>query len=142
MNKISIILVSILILFIASCKKDLTPNALTGASGTSSVSETDLLKDSVYLYMKEIYLWHDLIPSYNDFNPRQYTGTDDEKSASAVLDAIRKLQPLDRFSFVTTKETSEGLQTGADVDYGFFIKAASVDKADPVDSIRWFVTYV
>lgn len=58
------------------------------------------------------------------------------------MNAIRNLQPLDHFSFVTTKEASAGLQTGADEDYGFFIKAASVDKADPVDSVRWFVTYV
>ncbi|MEJ7683159.1 MAG: hypothetical protein WKG06_35945 [Segetibacter sp.] len=40
------------------------------------------------------------------------------------------------------KKLLRGLQTGADVDYGFFIKAASVDKADPIDSVRWFVTYV
>lgn len=142
MQKTFIAFASVLILFITSCKKDITDNASSGSTDTSSVSQTDLLKDSVYLYSKEIYLWHDLIPSYDTFNPRQYTGTDDLELASAVLDAIRKLQPLDRFSFVTTNEASAGLETGADVDYGFFVKAASVDKADPVDSVRWFVTYV
>jgi hypothetical protein len=44
-----------------------------------------------------------VIPSYEAFNPRQYNGTADIKSATAVMDAIRKLQPLDHFSFVTTK---------------------------------------
>lgn len=139
MYKVLITLTSFLILFITSCKKDIKE---TGGPGTSSVSQTDLLKDSVYLYSKEIYLWQENIPSYEAFNARQYSGADDQKSASAVMNAIRKLQPLDRFSFVTTKEASAGLQTGADVDYGFFIKAASIDKADPVDSVRWFVTYV
>ncbi len=142
MHKVLIALISVLILFVTSCKKDITNNPAPGGSDTTSVSQTDLLKDSVYLYSKEIYLWHNVLPSYQAFNPRQYSGADDLKSASAVMNAIRKLQPLDRFSFVTTKETSAGLQTGANVDYGFFIKAAYVDKADPIDSVRWFVTYV
>lgn len=141
MHKVFITITSILILFITACKKDITDKITNGGPGTS-VSQADLLKDSVYLYSKEIYLWHDLIPSYETFNPRQYSGADDQKSASAVLNAIRNLQPLDHFSFVTTKENSQSLQTGADVDYGFFVKAASVDKSDPVDSVRWFVTYV
>lgn len=142
MHRVLITFSGVLILFIASCKKDITNTPSTAGSDSASVSQTDLLKDSVYLYSKEIYLWHDVLPSYAAFNPRQYTGSDDLKSASAVMNAIRKLQPLDRFSFVTTKETSAGLQTGASVDYGFFIKAASVDKADPIDSVHWFVNYV
>lgn len=142
MHKVLITITSVLILFITSCKKDITNAPSTIASDTASVSPTDLLKDSVYLYSQEIYLWQDLIPSYKAFNPRQYSGADDLASASAVMNAIRKLQPLDRFSFVTTKETSQGLQTGAAVDYGFFVKAASIDKADPIDSVRWFVSYV
>lgn len=142
MHKVSILLISILILFITSCKKNIDVNPSGGDSTISSASQTDLLKDSVYLYSKEIYLWQDLLPSYEVFNPRQYSGADDLASASAVMNAIKNLQPLDHFSFVTTKENSAALQTGEDVDYGFFIKAASVDKADPVDSVRWFVTYV
>ena len=142
MQKILITITSVLILFITACKKDIKENTPNSVPGTSSVFQSDLLKDSVYLYSKEIYLWQDVIPSYEAFNPRQYSGADDQKSASAVMNAIKKLQPLDHFSFVTTKETSAGLQTGASVDYGFFIKAASVDKADPIDSVRWFVNYV
>ena len=142
MHKVLASVFCILILFITSCKKDITNGPSASGSDSSSVAQTDLLKDSVYLYSKEIYLWHDVLPSYDAFNPRQYTGADDLASASAVMNAIRKLQPLDRFSFVTTKESSQGLQTGASVDYGFFIKAASIDKADPIDSVHWFVSYV
>src|SRR4030095_2920247 len=124
-------------LFFISCKKDNSP-VKTPASTTT---EEDLLKDSVYLYTKEVYLWQDVIPGYDQFNPRQYTGSTELESAQNVMNAIRKLQPLDRFSFVTTEEESNGLQTGEENDFGFFIKAASIDQADPIDSIYWFVTY-
>ncbi len=142
MEKVLFVITVVLILFITACKKEIIPNPPTTDSTATSASLTDLLKDSVYLYSKEIYFWDDLIPSYETFNPRQYSGTDDIKSATAVMDAIRKLQPLDHFSFVTTKANSEKLMTAEDLDHGFFIKAASVDKAAPIDSVRWFVTYV
>ena len=58
------------------------------------------------------------------------------------MNAVRNLQPLDRFSFVTTIEQSNGIQTGQDQDFGFFIKAGSIDKAPPTDSVFWYVTYV
>jgi carboxyl-terminal processing protease len=125
-------------LFIISCKKENSP---AKAPGSTTTTEEDLLKDSVYLYTKEVYLWQDLIPGYDQFNPRQYTGSTELESAQNVMNAIRKLQPLDRFSFVTTEEESNGLQTGQDNDFGFFIKAASIDQADPIDSVYWFVTY-
>ena len=96
-------------LIIISCsKKDNSP----GKTPTSTATEEDLLKDSVYLYTKEVYLWQDLIPGYEQFNPRQYTGSTELESAQNVMNAIRKLQPLDRFSFVTTEEKSNSLQTG------------------------------
>jgi carboxyl-terminal processing protease len=109
---------------------------------TTTASQQDLLKDSVYLYTKETYLWQDVIPAYAQFNPRQYTGATDQEAAQNVMDAIKKLQPLDRFSFVTTRAVSDGLESGQNLDYGFFVKAAYVDKAQPYDSAYWFVSYV
>jgi C-terminal processing protease CtpA/Prc len=127
-----------------ACKKgiDDVPVTPPAPPPTTSVSQADLLKDSVYLYSKEVYLWNDIIPPYQQFNPRQYSGATEFEAASNVMNGIRKLQPLDRFSFVTTRESSAGLQSGADVDFGFFIKAASIDKTDPIDSVFWFVSYV
>ncbi|GEO08961.1 peptidase S41 [Segetibacter aerophilus] len=93
------------------------------------------------MYTKEIYLWQEVIPSYEVFKPKQYTGATDKDAATAEMNAIRALQPLDRFSFVTTKEESEGLQTGVAVDYGFFVKAAAADKVEPIDFVRWYVEY-
>jgi len=121
---------------VISCRKNDHP-----ASSATTASKEDLLKDSVYLYTKEVYLWQDVIPPYNQFNPRQYKGSTELESAQDVMNGIRKLQPLDRFSFVTTQEESAGLQTGQDQDFGFFVKAASIDKAEPVDSVVWFVSY-
>ena len=123
---------------IISCKKKDVP---APNPGTSTPTKEDLLRDSVYLYTKEVYLWQDVIPSYDQFKPRQYKGSTELESAEKVMTAIRNLQPLDRFSFVTTQEQSNGLQTGEDADFGFFIKAASIDMVSPVDSIYWFVTY-
>ena len=121
-----------------SCKKKDVP----APNPTSSTpTKEDLLQDSVYFYTKEVYLWQDVIPAYDQFKPRQYKGSTELESAQKVMTAIRSLQPLDRFSFVTTQEQSDGLQTGEDVDFGFFIKAASIDVVAPVDSVYWFVTY-
>ena len=145
MNNKFLTLTLSLVLFITSCKKDIDTDTDTGTTDTTvtpAASRIDLLKDSVYLYSKEMYLWQDLIPSYDIFNPRKYTGSTELESATAVMNGIRALQPLDRFSFVTTKEASDGLQTGESVDLGFFIKAGSVDFALPIDSVRWFVSYV
>ena len=103
---------------------------------------SELLMDSVFLYSKEVYFWNDRMPSYRQFNPRQYKSNTDLNSASGVMNAIRKLQPLDRYSFVTTKEKSDGIQTGQNKDFGFFIKSASIDVTNPIDSIYWFVSYV
>jgi carboxyl-terminal processing protease len=143
MRKILFVSASLVVLFISACKKELDSDVpLVGTDTTASTSQVNLLKDSVFLYSKEIYLWNSLIPTYEQFNPRQYTGSTDLEAASGVMNAIRSLQPLDRFSFVTSKEASDGLQTGADVDYGFFVKAAATDKVEPIDSVHWYVSYV
>ena len=137
--KARFILSAFILLLVISCKKnnDDAPSHPTG-NGT----QEELLMDSVYLYSKEVYFWNDLIPSYEEFKPRQYKGSGELASAQNVMAAIRDHQPKDRFSFVTTLEESQAIQTGEDKDYGFFVKAASIDLEEPTDSIYWFVTYV
>lgn len=127
-----------------SCKKTDSPDP--GNNDTiPTASKMDLLKDSVYLFTKEVYFWHEVIPDYNTFNPRKYSGSTELEAAQNVMTAIRNLQPQDKkhgYSFVTTQEESDGIQTGEDKDYGFFIKAATFEKIQPVDSVRWYVEYV
>ncbi len=145
-NYPGLIILSVLLLLVISCKKN--NDAGSPGSGTDSLSAADksnLLKDSLYLYTKEAYLWHEVIPSYAIFNPRQYTGSTDLVAAQNEMAAIRALQVQDNkhsYSFVTTQAGSNAIQTGSNQDYGFFIKAASLDKALPNDSIYWFVEYV
>ena len=133
------------ILILSACKKEINETVVTTPTTPTTpttASQLDLLKDSVYLYSKEVYLWEELIPSYDQFNPRQYAGTTLLEAGSAVMNGIRNLQPLDRFSFVTSKESSAGLQSGENVSLGFFIKAAAADRVDPIDSVHWYVSYV
>ena len=127
-----------------SCKKEDVGSG-TDTPPVSNASRLDLLRDSIFLYTKEIYLWHEVLPSYETFNPRKYTGSTDLEAAQKVMSAIRNLQPQDKkhaYSFVTTQEESDQIQTGEDKDYGFFIKAAAIDKVQPFDSVFWFVQYV
>lgn len=134
----------IVLVTIMSCKKEKDNNNNSGGTNNPppATSGEERSMDSVYLYSKEVYLWNDKIPAYDQFNPRQYKGNTELESAQKVMAAIKALQPLDRFSFVTTREESNGLQTGEDQDFGFFVKAASIDLAQPIDSVYWFVTYV
>lgn len=126
-----------------ACQKGISDNPNpTDTTGTNSGTQSDKLKDSVYLYTKEVYLWHAVIPSYAQFNPRGYSGATDLESATNVLNAIKALQPLDRYSFVVSKEQSDGLQTGASKDFGFLVQAAAADYAYPIDSVYWYVNYV
>ena len=142
-NALYVLMTAVVTFSLFSCQKELTPEPTTPTDTTGTTpSRLDLLRDSVFLYSKEVYLWNNLIPTYDQFNPRQYSGADEITTATNVLDAIRALQPLDRYSFVTTKEESDGLQTGESKDWGFFVKGAYVDKAEPLDSARWFITYV
>jgi C-terminal processing protease CtpA/Prc len=122
-----------------SCKKDHGDNS---PAPPGAETAEDRLMDSVYLFSKEVYFWNDVLPAYEQFNPRQYKGSSQLSSAENVMEAIRGREPKDRFSFVTSIEESNGIQSGEASDFGYFIKGASIDVAAPVDSIFWFVNYV
>ena len=138
--KTKLVFVLAILFLVTACKK----NHDSGGNNPppNPPTEEELVMDSVYLFSKEVYFWNTIIPGYDQFLPRQYKGSTPLESAQKVMDAIRKLQPLDRFSFVTTIEQSSGIQTGQDKDYGFFLKAGSLDQVQPYDSVYWFVTYV
>jgi len=69
MNKI-IYAVFLLAVIFTSCKKDKNgttvnsdkDNDIHGGLGTTNASQLDLLKDSVYGYAREEYLWYDALP--------------------------------------------------------------------------------
>lgn len=139
--KTKLVLTSMAFLVLAlSCKKNSQSNNGNTPPGTGTAEEK--VMDSVYLFSQEVYFWNSVLPTYDQFNPRQYKGSDELGSATNVMNAIKKLESLDRYSFVTTIDQSNAIQSGAGTDFGFFVKAYAVDVVAPVDSIYWFVNYV
>ncbi|WP_134088127.1 S41 family peptidase [Olivibacter sp. XZL3] len=75
----------VLSLFISACKKD-NPGIDNGGnpddgSNTKQTPTTDrmaLTNDSIFLYAKQIYYWNEELPSYDVFEPRQYTSNSDK----------------------------------------------------------------
>ncbi len=51
-------------------------------------TRADLTKDSIFFYAKEVYLWNQSLPTYDQFNPRKYTGrsTDLENYEEELFD--------------------------------------------------------
>ncbi len=110
---------------LSSCHKD----RKTDVSNTS-----DLLKDSLYLYEKEDYLWNDAIPAYVAFNPRSYNGSSDLSSLSKEIFAISQLKintsttkpyeyykvdpTVPKYSFVDDGTETASLN-GTNDDFGF-----------------------
>jgi C-terminal processing protease CtpA/Prc len=90
MKKLFYLILVLSVTLIAACKKEkkVTP-VVTGpdAPGTT----LDKIKDSVFLYAKEDYLWNTSLPAYTAFNPRSYTGGDDITALTNELNAISQI---------------------------------------------------
>jgi carboxyl-terminal processing protease len=98
------------VLFLASCKK----SAIDPTAAATTATTADI-RDSLYLYMKDVYLWYDKIPG--TFNTRAYTDPQVE------MDTLVKVQPLDRWSFVEKAATFNSyFANGQTGDFGFWIK--------------------
>jgi C-terminal processing protease CtpA/Prc len=112
----------------SACKKD--PKATpppTPPEGT----RLQLSLDSLYLYAKETYLWYDVLPDYNTFNPRSFAGDDELTSLKAELYKISQYkinsvtsQPYEytgtvnrpKYSFVETGNAAQGIKGSIDLD--------------------------
>ena len=103
-------------------------------SQSSTITYLDQVQDSVYYYEKEDYLWNTAIPSYNAFDPRSYTGSNDLAALSSEITAISQLKinpstgkPYEyyppapgtpKYSFIDNGVTSN-LLAGQNDDFGF-----------------------
>jgi C-terminal processing protease CtpA/Prc len=76
------------------------------------------LRDSVYIYAKELYLWTDRMPSIVDFKPKNYATANDVISAVRTFSPVQNNQYVDRFSFVQRKVDWDNSSAGARSDYG------------------------
>ena len=122
MKKILYLAIILFAGLITSCKKD------------NKTSSLNLLKDSIYMFEKEDYLWNDAIPDYASFNPCGYTGSSDLTALSNELTAISQLKinpstgkPYEysnghpgraKYSFVDDGSTTSELN-GVGADFGF-----------------------
>ena len=119
--------------FVLSCKKDNSDNN-NNTQPSKNGSTLDLIRDSIYLYSQEAYLWYDGLPDYATFNPRGITGTND---LSALMKEVDKLsqykinqatnKPYEfyesspgeaKYSFIDEGGTSTQLN-GINGDFGF-----------------------
>ncbi len=94
-NKIFILLAGVMI-SLSACKKSkvtTTPAPTPTPPTTPTASRADLSRDSIYLYAKEIFLWNDVIPTYEAFNPRRFTtASTDLGNYNAELNALVQLK--------------------------------------------------
>ncbi|GAB2798011.1 S41 family peptidase [Rhabdobacter roseus] len=103
------------VLSLVNCKKTALDTVAPVAATPAVATTTADIRDSLYLYMEEVYLWYDKLPTA--FNTRAYTDPQTE------MDTLVWVQPLDRWSFVQKAATFNSYfadgQTG---DFGFWIK--------------------
>lgn len=78
-----------MIISVSSCKKDKSfeeepPAKESNLKQTATMDRNLLTLDSIFLYAKEVYYWNEALPSYDDFNPRQYKNAGDELSGYEI----------------------------------------------------------
>jgi len=90
MKKIYYVAIILFISSLTACKKDNknNNNNNNNNNGTPKPTTLDLIKDSVYLYAKEDYLWFDALPSYDAFSPRSFKDPSDLNALQSELDAL------------------------------------------------------
>lgn len=121
----SLLFLLVTLIFLASCRKDNNNNV--SQSTIDSLRRADsitlvenLTKDTAWLYAKELYLWYKTLPS--NFNVRSYS------DPNAIMNAIRAYSvepgftdPVDRWSFATTKKEWDDVSSGISGDFGLGI---------------------
>lgn len=122
--KFKYLLIGVFSLFtILACKK--TEPIIPTISPSNPGTRAELTKDSIYLYAQQVYLWNTGMPTYANFNPRQYATNDD------VLEAIINLKtpgkPIDKYSFIDGGTTAAAIGGGVSGDYGFSVVFTATD---------------
>ena len=122
-------------LILGACKKN---KDVVAPPPPPQVSPADKIKDTVLLYSRDIYLWHEQIPS--TFNARNYADPD------KIMTAIRPYSketgfttPVDRWSFAYKKAEWDNVSGGVSQDFGlnvFFLnnsdlRVKAVEKRSP-----------
>jgi len=88
MKKIFYVTLIVLTGLISACKKNPNVTPVDNSKTASKPSTLDLIRDSIYLYAKEDYLWFDQLPDSATFKPRSFTNADDLTALTAELDKL------------------------------------------------------
>jgi C-terminal processing protease CtpA/Prc len=137
MRKIFYFLALISVASISACKKNKPIN--NGDDGTTGPPSTgtalDRIRDSVYLYPQETYLWYNQLPTYKNFQPRNYVSSDTITGLSSEVDHLSQYainpassQPYEyydntgtaKYSFIDDGSVSNEL-SGNGGDFGFSV---------------------
>lgn len=138
---------------ISACKKDKpADNGGDNDNPPPGGSTIEKVRDSVFLYAKEAYLWNDALPNYKTFNPRSFSEGDDLTSLTKEVDKISQYKknpatnlPYEnsltspgeaKYSFIDEGDV-QGELGGSGGDFGFGLHYYNINN---VVSLR--VTYV
>jgi C-terminal processing protease CtpA/Prc len=110
-RKYFLILGTVSLLALGACKKENTDPPTTPPTvppTTTTATRQQLTLDSIFLYAKEIYYWNDKLPTYEVFNPRQYTtaSTDLANYENALLNVAKYSNPFEWVSGSTEPKFS------------------------------------
>ena len=121
---------------LSACHKD--KKIIVNATDSTAIKLeiSNLIKDSVYLYTKETYLWYDALPDYKTFAPRSFTGANELAALTSEVDKLSqyKINPATnlpyeyyaadpgsaKYSFIDDGSVSTELG-GVSGDFGFSV---------------------
>jgi carboxyl-terminal processing protease len=90
--KKALLIATLLLMVFTACKKskpaDDSSTTTTTITTPTTGSTLDFMRDSMYLYAKEDYYWHNDLPTYDAFKPRSFTGADDLTALNNELYAL------------------------------------------------------
>ena len=132
MKKLFYSLILLSAISFSSCSSKKSNPVVDGPTKTGTT--LDLIKDSVYLYEKEEYLWYASVPNYATVNPRAVTDPSDANALQKLVDKMSQYainpatnKPYEyyspdpgeaKYSFIDDGTVS-GELNGVNGDYGF-----------------------
>lgn len=135
MKKIFYLLILLFVVAASSCNKAKiipTPPADTVSKPSKTGTTLDLIKDSIYLYDNEEYLWYASLPTYASFKPRTITGADDKTALDNEVNTLSQIainpatgKPYEYYGDGTAKYaflddgTEQTRLNGTNGDFGF-----------------------
>ncbi|MGN6640651.1 MAG: S41 family peptidase [Mucilaginibacter sp.] len=140
MKKIFYSLIILSAMLLSACHHEKVTPVVTSPDQPGST--LDKIKDSVFLYAKEDYLWYNSLPSYAAFQPRSYSDPDDKTALTKELNKISQIainpntnQPYEyyapdpgqaKYSFIDDGAVAAELN-GNRGDFGFGLQYYDVD---------------